>query len=156
MKKIQDYTLLLIIITSLILGILMISNWAYELGTSIIILAILFFIALIKQKFVDFILFFTFLAGLSISIVMLIFNSQSDKAYSAFPIITSFFIFFILWKDNFFTKEPRNNTPDQTREMGKRMLNKLREMGPDESMVGKTVIKKASVKKEEDKNSTKS
>jgi len=95
-------------------------------------------------------LFFASLCGLFIGIL----GGVNGKDEYPLFLIPSVFIIFILWKNNFFTKEPRNTHLDGTREKGKEMLDELRKMGPDESMVGKTVIKKASVKKEEDKNST--
>jgi hypothetical protein len=163
-RKIQDYFLLFIAIPSLVFGLFLLvssilkfyfqdysRNNEILLGVLIFFIGTLFLLSLHKRKFVDFILFFISLGGLSFSILLL--NSHSsDKEVSPFFLIPSVFILFILWKDNFFTKEPRNKTPEEIREKGKRMLDELREMGPDESMVGKIVVKKASVKKEEDKN----
>uniref|UniRef100_UPI0040475C65 NADH dehydrogenase subunit 6 n=1 Tax=Algoriphagus sp. TaxID=1872435 RepID=UPI0040475C65 len=157
MKKIQEYTLLILIIFQLVLSVLLISenpnpDIGRNLGIILFALGILFLISLLRKKFVDFILFLMALGGFSFGLVLL--ASEYDREISPIFLMPSFFIFFILWKDNFFTKESRNTPLDGTREKGKRMLEELREMGPDESMVGKTVIKKASVKKEEDKNST--
>lgn len=154
MKKIQEYTLLILIIIQFLvaLGLIIDNNSKTPFGILIFALGILFLISLLRKKFVDFILFFMALGGFSFGLVML--TSEYDGEISPIFLMPSFFIFFILWKDNFFTKESRNIPLDGTREKGKRMLEELRGMGPDESMVGKTVIKKASVKKEEDKNLT--
>lgn len=153
MKKIQEYTLLILIIIQFLMALaLIIDNNSYTpFGILLFALGILFLISLIRKKLVDFALFFLALGGVSLGLVLL-FDNNGEKSPLLF--VPAVFIFFILWKDNFFTKESRNTTLDGTREKGKRMLEELREMGPDESMVGKTVIKKASVKKEEDKNLT--
>ena len=157
LRKIQDYILLLVTIISLILGVflLIVSNSLNDeeffFGIIFAVFGIIFLLAFIKRKYIDFSLFFLALGGISLGLVLL-FDNNEEKSPLLF--VPSIFILFILWKDNFFTKEPRNTPLDGTREKGKEMLDELREMGPDESMVGKTVIKKASVKKEEDKNST--
>lgn len=153
MKKIQEYTLLILIIIQFLMAlVLIIDNNSYKpFGILLFALGILFLISLIRKKLVDFALFFLALGGVSLGLVLL-YDNNGEKSPLLF--VPAVFIFFILWKDNFFTKESRNTTLDGTREKGKRMLEELREMGPDESMVGKTVIKKSSVKKEENKNST--
>lgn len=153
MKKIQEYTLLILIIIQFLMAlVLIIDNNSYRpFGIVLFALGILFLIALLRKKLVDFALFFLALGGVSLGLVLL-FDNNGEKSPLLF--VPAVFIFFILWKDNFFTKEPRNKTPEEIRDKGKRMLDELREMGPDESMVGKTVIKKASVKMEEDKNPT--
>lgn len=156
MKKIQEYTLLILTIVQFVFAYLLsFGNPDYNsmraFGITLFALGILFLTALVRKKLVDFALFFLALGGVSLGLVLL-FGNDGEKSPLLF--VPAVFIFFILWKDNFFTKESRNTPLDGTREKGKRMLEELREMGPDESMVGKTMIKKASVKKEEDKNST--
>lgn len=162
-RKLQDYFLIVIAIPLLIIGLFILSSSTIiqlisddqdeEILFGILssFIGAIFLIALHKRKFVDFILFFLVIAGFMVSPVMFFENSGN---LSPLVLIPSLFTLFVLWKDNFFTKESRNTPLDGTREKGKRMLEELREMGPDESMVGKTVIKKTSVKKEEDKNST--
>lgn len=154
MKKIQEYTLFILIIIQFLMALILIidDNSYRPFGILLFALGILFLISLIRKKHVDFALFFLALEGVSLGLVS-IFDNNGEKSPLLF--VPAVFIYFILWKDNFFTKELKSKTPEEIREKGKRMLEELRKMGPDESMVGKTVIKKASVKKEEDKNSTK-
>jgi hypothetical protein len=161
LRKIQDYLLLIITLVLLVLGIflLFVSNDFRDEDFFFAVVfnafGILLLAAFLKRRFVDFILFFVALGGLSFGLVLFSSGHSNDEMkFSIALFTTSIFILFILWKDNFFTKEPRNKTPEEIREKGKRMLDELREMGPDENMVGKTVIKKASVKMEEDKNPT--
>jgi hypothetical protein len=156
LRKIQDFILLIITIVLLVLGIflLIVSNdfrdEDFFFAVVFSVFGIIFLAVFLKRKFIDFTLFFIALGGLSLAGV-LFFDNNGEKSPLLF--VPAVFILFILWKDNFFTKEPRNKTPEEIREKGKRMLDELREMVPDESMIGKTVVKKASVKKEEDKNS---
>lgn len=163
-RKLQDYFLMIIAIPSFVFGLfILISSTIIQFylsgdqdeeilfGILSSFIGAIFLLVLHKRKFVDFILFFISLGSLSFSI--LLFNSSSsDREVSPFFLMLSIFILFVLWKDNFFTKDPRYTTLDGTREKGKRILDELREIGPDQSMVGKTLIKKASFKKDEDKN----
>jgi len=156
MKKIQEYTLLILIIIQLVMAYLLIfGNPDYNpmraFGITLFALDILFLIALVRKKFIDFTFFFLALGGVSLALV-LFFDNNGEKSPLLF--VPAVFIFFILWKDNFFTKEPIKKSQEETIEKGKSMLNELKEMEPDEIKVGKTVIKKASVKREENKNST--
>lgn len=142
MKKIQDYTLLLITIILIISGFALTFHGSDEelpLGIIFLVFGGLFLLALLNKRFVDVILFFNALGGLSFGLVLL-FAEDYPEGSSAL-ITPSIFILFILWKDNFFVKEPIKKTDVEISDKNKSMLDELIEISSDHSTVGKSSVK---------------
>lgn len=106
MKKIQDYLLILIILTHEILGMMfLLEPNEKPFGIFLIILGGFISFIFFKKKFVDYTLFFFALAFIFFGLILCTDDFNSSEK-SPFFFVPGIFIFFILWKDNFFTKNP--------------------------------------------------